>query len=341
MFTAISSAPLNIQLFSLENGVFAATGPTLARVTQGRLEAIQRVEVIGPSDIAGSAPTAPTTPMDILYLSGTWPESAWATVNLGWKGSGSGPGSPICAVPDHAVVRWNEARRVWVKQPDLNWVWPWPGGVIAGGLDGKYRWAEDPNRPVPAVLAEGVVGNGWSPPMLLCTTDAGDVFINIVQSPKYERGWWVFPRGQATGERLILPPDVDPHRLMVHSSRRPDVLYASATLESGELYLAVRTQGGWQRLPPPLLGQPEDRFRMDLFESSSGYLIASVHISATNETAFYKLASGSGWRSLPLKYPFTEKEVDQRMLVIGQDDDLWLSARFQGRNQSVLYHARL
>ncbi len=341
MFTEVTSAPQNIQLFTLDNGVFASTGPDLARANRGRLEMLPRVRVVGPADGVGSPPPNAILPLEVLHLFGRWPDSAWATVNLGWKATGAGSGAPTYPVPDHAVVRWSDTRKVWIKQLDLNWVWSWPGGVLAGGLDGQFRWAEDKSWPVPPVLLSGTIGNGRTPPILLWTTDAGDVFVNLVQSAMYEQGWWAFPRGQATGERLITPPGIDPRSLTLHTSRDPDVLYATDAMASGDPYLGIRTRGSWQQLPPPIHGRPEDRFHVELFESSSGWLIASVRISATNETVYYKLTRGSTWQALLLKRPFADKEVDRQMLVVGKDDDLWLSVRLRGSNRSVLYHASL
>jgi hypothetical protein len=338
MFTEIMSASQDIQLFTLENSVFAMTGPQLARASRGRLEALPLMAVVGSAD---GVESPPTSPIEVLHLYGRWPDSAWATVTLGWKIGGTGGGCPGYPVPDYAIIRWNEARSAWIKQLDLNWIASWPGGVLAGSLDGKFRWADGSNTPVPTVLTEGVMGSPWSAPMSPCTTKEGDIYVNFGNSSKYEPGWWVFPRGSAEGERVIMPPGMASRDGWLSSSRRADVLYVVGTLDSGEMYLGVRTGGTWQQLPPPVQGQPCARFDVGLFESSSGWLIAAVRIPATDETAYYKLSGGSRWQSLPLKRPFAEKEVDRQMSVIGKDDDLWLSARFTGKNRSVLYHASL
>lgn len=342
MFTAIASSQQPIELHRLEGAVLASTGPHVARAQGGRLHDPRMTEVVMAPNADGVSPP-PVVPREIQSMDGRWPDRVWAVAtNVGWQthaAAGPPPAMPgiiTAATPRNAVVRWDEERGRWVEQPDLAWVSTWADGVLAMGVDGALRWLDGSGRPIPPVLAEKLLWDGWNPPWGLRTTRAGDVIVYVTQATRLEPGWWVFPRGELTPERLVLPPGVDEKSVALHTGDGCDELLAWGSLRSGERFIARHTQGGWQMLPP---------FRGDyrvqgLLATPSGGLFVSSRDQAS-PLCIYRLGRGGDWERIPIPF-HTKPDFPSSHLVAGEGDDLWLTVDFgdRYRHQVVLYHAR-
>ncbi|WP_148314205.1 hypothetical protein [Sorangium cellulosum] len=343
MFTAIASSQQPIELRRLEGAIFAVTGPHVARAHGGRLHDPRRTEVVVAPSADGVSPP-PVVPQEIKDMAGRWPDRVWAlATNVGWQAhaaAGPSPAMPgiiTAASPRNAVVRWDEERGRWVEQPDLAWIRRWADGVLAMGVDGALRWLDGSDRPIPPVLAEKLLWDGWNPPFGLGTTKSGDVIVFVTQSTRLEPGWWVFPRGELTPERLVLPPGVDEKSVAVHTGGGGDELLARGSLRSGERFIARRAQGTWQMLPP---------FRGDygvpyLLATPSGglFVCSSDH---TSPLCIYRLGRGGSWEPIPIPFHTDPSKFSSSCLVAGEEGDLWLTVDFgdRYRHQVVLYHAR-
>ncbi|XXY52721.1 hypothetical protein WME91_16455 [Sorangium sp. So ce269] len=343
MFTAIASSQQPIELHRLEGAILAVTGPHVARARGGRLHDPRRTEVVVAPSADGVSPP-PVVPREIKDMAGRWPDRVWAlATNVGWQAQAAAGPSPAmpgiftAASPRNAVVRWDEERGRWVEQPDLAWISTWADGVLAMGVDGALRWLDGSDRPIPPVLAEKLLWDGWNPPMMLSTTESGDVIVYVTQSTRLEPGWWVFPRGELTPERLVLPPGVDEKRVALHTRRGGGEFLAWGSLQSGERFIARRAQGTWQMLPP-FRGD----YRVeDLVTTPSGGLLVCSRDRAS-PVCIYRLGRGGDWELIPIQFHTKPGNFLPSRLVAGEEGDLWLTVDFgdRYRPEVVLYHAR-
>ncbi|WP_437285492.1 hypothetical protein [Sorangium sp. So ce406] len=286
----------------------------------------------------------PVVPREIKGMAGRWPDRVWAlATNVGWQAHAAAgptpamPGIITAASPRNAVVRWDEERGRWVEQPDLAWVCTWADGVLAMGVDGALRWLEGSDRPIPPILAEKLLWDGWNPPVLLRTPKSGDVVVRIVQSTRLDPGWWVFPRGERTADRLVWPPGVDEESVGLRTGDGSDELLAWGSLRSGERFIARRAQGSWQMLPP-FWG---DYGVQDLVAAPSGGLFVRSRDQAS-PLCIYRLGRGGDWERIPIPFHTKPGDFPSSQLVAGEEGDLWLTVDFGDhyRHQVVLYHAR-
>lgn len=337
VFTAITSTLAPIRIHELDDAILTSTGPFLAQLRAGRLDPIARAEMIRAPG-AGGTEVEPPHPAAIQKLVGRWPHGVWGILDLGLHAQPA-PGAPsgiMMPVPKYATVQWDAALGRFVEQPGLAWVSAWPGGVLACDAEGKLRWVDGADRPVPPVLTEGVLGSVWTPPDFLFRTASGDVLANIAQSPRHAPGWWVFPGGSSAGEKLAWPPDVDERTLSIAEGPGPRVLLVSGNLKSGAPFCALRAEGRWDWIPP----LPADVVAGPVKHLPSGKVVM-VARDASFDTRFLQLHGAQGWGPLPLRFPEPRDAYDSFELVLGPDDDVWLSLGHGSRGPAVLYHARL
>ncbi|WP_437619682.1 hypothetical protein [Sorangium sp. So ce1151] len=353
MFTAIASSHQPIQLHRLEGAAIASTGPHVARAQGGRLHDPRRTEVVMAPDADGVS--QPVVPREIHGMDGRWPDRVWAiATNVGWHAHAAAgpspamPGIMTAATPRNAIVRWDEERGRWVEQRDLAWVCTWADGVLAMGVDGALRWLDGPERPIPPILAEKLQRGDRNPPMGLSTTKSGDVFIYGTRPTHPEPEWWVFPRGELTPERLVLPPGVDEKSVSLRIGDGGDELLAWGSLRSGERFIARRAQGSWQMLPPFWGNYGVKRL---LATPSGGLFVTSS--DQVSPLCIYRLGRGGDWENIPIPFHTKPGDFPSSHLVAGEGDDLWLTVDFGDhhsrptfdfgnhyRAQTVLYHAR-
>jgi hypothetical protein len=330
MFTAIAHSPQPIRLHRLQGTILASTGPYIARAQGGQLLDQRKTEVVGPPNAQGEY-SSPFTTEYIRSIEGRWPDSAWTSTQVGWAFS---HGTPY---PREGMVRWNEGRGQWVEQPEIAWARGWADGVLAGSIDGKVRWVDGSDRPIPPALAGSLVSDFLS--VARCrVSKAGDVLLEIQRSPHLAPGWWIFPCGECKPERVVLPPDMDETRVSLEFGHSPCEFVVHGGMKSGEPFCAYRDQGVWRPLPP----LPTDPTWTRLMNTPSGdFVIISLDFSSM--FSIYRLARQEVWEPMPIFFYANRCFPSMYDFEIGEGGELWLALEFStsGMHDAILYHARI
>ncbi|WP_437545472.1 hypothetical protein WME97_39540 [Sorangium sp. So ce367] len=348
MFRAIASSPQPIRLHRLRGAILASTGFHVARAQGGQLHEMRKLELPGAPDAQPQQPQLkPSVRPQITSMVGRWPDQVWALVYAG-PGmraiEGPMPGATLwIQVSRNVVVRWDDASGCWVEHPENEWVGGWGDGVLVTGSDGRFRWADGADTPIDPVLSQGIFE--YCP----YVTRAGEVILRVIQSPRYEPGWWIFRRGERQPERFEWPPGVDEQSAAIFIDYRSNGLFASGMLTSGEKFIAHRVQGEWKLLPP----FRESHEVRGMLTTSSGQVFLCAR-AYSMPVRIYRLTAGGDWESVSV--PFHTKcsgaslfELDAArvggcppyQLVAGENDELWLAADFaiDDVHRAVLYHA--
>lgn len=332
MFTAIASSRQPIRLHQLQGTIIASTGPYIARAQGGQLLEQRKTEAVAAPDDQGVF-SPPLDLKDIRTIDGRWPDCAWTSAEVGWAFSGRTP------YPREGMLRWDEGRGQWVEQPGIAWARSWADGVLAVAVDGKLRWVDGSDRPIPPLFVERIVPDFLSLSPCRVSKD-GDVLFEIQRSPHFAPGWWLFPRGGVEGERLDFQslPELAGSSAFVNFGPGPYDWIAQGRLASEEPFGAYHLDGRWHMLPQMPLSSKWVQRELVVSPLGGFYMVSFERFGSLS---ICRLVGGQVWEPIPIFFYPNRCFPSDYQLRIGEEGELWLAIDFGElkQNDVVLYHA--